>query len=95
VFLNSSYDSGEDVLVKVNESTWGTLSNYNEDLTHKLYSELDIIKVEKCPVYELTNTQPKNLSLLWQRDRVKEMTIAEIEELVGCKVKIVKGDNND
>ena len=83
----------------VNESTnsWNDLSNFNDDLTHKRFSELDIMKVEKpYHPYCLQNLNirysfaSKTRELLWERDSVKEMTVADVEALVGCKVKIVK-----
>lgn len=65
------------------------LSDYNEDLTTKLrLREYDIMKVyNKVFCIDLNKI---TLELLWERPEVKEVTMSEIEEKFGCKIKIVK-----
>ena len=73
---------------------------YNEDLTTtpitceapvesgEKVSNFDIMKV-----YDQVNSLDFNenkLKLLWERSEVKEVTMAEVEEKLGCKVKMVK-----
>jgi hypothetical protein len=79
---------------------YNCLSNYNEDLTTILstyknenitvfkegHSKYDIMKVYNKVLCIDFNT----LQLLWERSEVKEVTMAEVEEKFGCKVKIVK-----
>ena len=61
------------------------LSNYNNDMTSKTASWLDIMRV-----YQTYEGQIDIMSkLLWERKKYKEVTIKEIEEKFGCKVKIV------
>jgi hypothetical protein len=75
--------------------SFGELKNYEDNLLKKVLlgsSDLDIVKI-----YQPTNTlydfiEGTNLKLIWQRQEkpnYKEITIAEIEEKFGCKVKIV------
>lgn len=75
------------MLLSTNDYSW--LLSYNENLTMKQgLSEFDIMKV-----YNRANSLGFNkymLTLLWQRSEVKEVTMAEVEEKFGCKVKIVK-----
>ena len=69
------------------------LSNYNNDMTSKTASWLDIMRV-----YQTYEGQIDIMSkLLWERKKYKEVTIKEIEEKFGCKVKIVgnKEQHND
>lgn len=77
--------------------TYGDLSEYAETLLRKdtFYSDLDILKVyDPSPYHTFYDIiYGHGLTLLWKRDEVenvKEITIADIEEKFGCKVKIVK-----
>ena len=91
--VDTSYTDDKDVLVCANTYNWYTLRNFNEDLTHKFDSISDIMKVEKpYHPYCFQNMGYENCKreLLWERDSVKEMTVADVEKLVGCAVKIVK-----
>lgn len=87
---------GEDYLVVdgllLSDSGFMRLSRYRNDLTISDSSaKWDIVKV-----YDQTNTLPPfgafapPPQLLWERKEVKEVTMAEVEEKFGCKVKIVK-----
>lgn len=72
----------------------GCLKNYNENLTIKVPDlssrDFDIIKVynQISTIDEMRSVNSCNI--LWQRSEVKEVTMAEVEEKFGCKVKIVK-----
>ena len=68
--------------------TWTSLSDYNQDMTHSEFPYLDIVSVYDSYPYS-ADTPTK---LLWERKEYKEVTMREIEEKFGCKVKIVKGD---
>ena len=53
----------------------------DDDLMHiKGKNEYDIVKVERSNSYEV----------VFEREAVKEMTLEEVSELVGCAVKIVE-----
>ena len=69
------------------------LNTYNDDLTIKNYysSEYDITKVypEVITFEQILLVEQKHKPI-WQRSEVKEVTMAEVEEKFGCKVKIVK-----
>jgi len=94
-----------DILLNTNPELcrWNRLDYYNEDLTYDRATryeddakakEYDIMKVELAlHPYAFTNVNYKReeRKLLWEREKpVKEMTMAELEEHFGCKVKIVK-----
>lgn len=74
--------------ILVGRDTWSDLANYKEDLTYPKYDNFDIVKV-----YDQVNyiNKYKKINTLWVRSEVKEVTMSEIEEKFGCKVKIVKG----
>lgn len=67
------------------------LSNYNNDMTSKRASWIDIMRV-----YQTYEGQIDIMSkLLWERKKYKEVTIKEIEEKFGCKVKIIRGETDE
>lgn len=69
---------------------------YNDDLTMDSGANWDIVKVyEDVNCLNFDDDSPFcSLSLLWKRDSIKEVTMAEVEEKFGCKVKIINGDNS-
>ena len=68
--------------------TWTSLSNYNQDMTNSGFPHIDIMSVYSS--YPYSSDTPKKL--LWERKEYKEVTMKEIEEKFGCKVKIVGED---
>lgn len=70
-------------------NSWINLSKYNQDMTHSEIPSLDIVDVYASSVYS-ADTPTK---LLWERKKHKEVTMQEIEEKFGCKVKIVGGED--
>ena len=77
----------------VNRNGWNTLNNYSDNLLENhYYSDLDIIKVYKPKYPNVIRTfEDDELKLIWQRKDYKEMTVAEIEEKLGYKIKIIEG----
>lgn len=69
---------------------------YNDDLTMSSGANWDIVKVyEEVNSLNIDDDHPLySLSLLWERNSIKEVTMAEVEAKFGCKVKIVNGDNS-
>lgn len=69
------------------------LDNYNRDLTCILLGggkDYDIVKVYK--EINIIMARESDISPLWERPKIKEVTMEEIEEKLGCKVKIVMGE---
>lgn len=82
----------DDLLMDRHESDMLTV--YNDDLTFKDYycNEYDITRVyPEANTFEQMLTVEQKHEPIWQRSEVKEVTMAEVEEKFGCKVKIVKG----
>lgn len=77
-----------------NAHEWSDSKHYNNDLTHSVYENLNIVKVYTSTGHTLgTMLDKSSLTLVWERkDDVKEMTVAEIEKQLGYKVKIVDGE---
>lgn len=74
------------------EGQFGNLKEYDDDLIFIKGSDmrgLDIVKVFD-KINALIERKGKYLVLLWVRSEAKEVTMSEIEEKFGCKVKIVK-----
>lgn len=72
----------------------GCLNTFDEDLTTKSQGpstrDFDIVKV-----YNQIGTLDEikiinSCNKIWERSEVKEVTMSEVEEKFGCKVKIVK-----
>lgn len=69
---------------------------FNDELQEICNSNLDIMKVYTINNYFYVNLNNcfdvDRLTIIWDRDenQVKEMTVADVEKLVGCTVKIVK-----
>lgn len=96
VLRNSIYG---DLLVSLERDKFGRsrsrveLSEYAEDMQHKGMGALDIMKVTSPNCYpdvfeaesELTSAM-----VVYQREELKELTVKQIEELLGYAVKIVK-----
>ena len=62
------------------------LSNYEQDLNHKKSPGCDIMSVYSSYPCEIDT----KIGLLWKREEYKEVTMRDIEEKFGCKVKIVE-----
>lgn len=85
------YRDGEKRLVidndLIGDDGHSSLSNFNDDLKHILYSDLDIIKVYKYKYTYIFSELLKddNLNLIWERKEIK-LTDKEIEILKALKV---------
>lgn len=80
-----------DIVVYPNSKFYGRLSNYNNDLTNKQTNSRDITEAYR-PKYEdrVTSTDLDDYTLVYQREKTKEMTVAEVSEALGYDIKIVK-----
>ena len=90
VFLNASVGFGtSDVLAR--DSGIIPLANFNEDLEHKADRNMDIIKVECVYAYHLLDKPIGSIEYetIWERKEAKQMTVAEIEAILGYKVEII------
>ncbi len=70
------------------KEVWLPISHLDKNLTNGM---IKITKVfsKASPAYA-HRLEVSNRKLLWKREEVKEVTMQEIEEKYGCKVKIVK-----
>lgn len=92
LFMLMPHDDVDDDLVFSNENSWIKFKNFNNDLTHSKFEDLDIMKV-----YGFTNDPAKativstdNRKLLWERrEKKKKMTVAEVESILGYGIEIV------
>ena len=67
-------------------SKWIKMSIYTQDLNCSGIQSLDIMSVYSSYPCEIDT----KIDLLWKREEYKEVTMSEIEEKFGCKVKIVE-----
>ena len=76
------------------KSGYNELEDFTADLRCEKNAEFDIAKVyekTKC-LLNLEKDSPFEMDIIWQRPEVKEITMAEVEEKFGCKVKIVNNN---
>lgn len=74
------------------ETRHDTMNDFDSDLTCKLYDAYDIMKVYKSMAHCFSELYEEScMELIWSRDRLepKEMTMGELEDLLGYKVKII------
>jgi hypothetical protein len=64
-------------------------SNYDEDLVYRGDDSYDIIEVYSRPLDAFLLDIKQRGELLWKRQPPKEMTLAEIEKMLGYPVKII------
>lgn len=75
----------------IKDGHWNNLDEIEDDLTNKYFEEYDIIKV-----YRPTNKSHfsfnyyENGDLVFDREKIKEISLADLEKQYGCKVKITK-----
>ena len=83
---------GVGAILGVNGIGFKSLKNYNHDLTHAtLGKDSDIMKVLK-PIYDsdvLSNNED-DFEVIWEREEAVELTVAQISEKLGYKVKVVE-----
>lgn len=77
-----------------NGNVWNELCNFNEDLTSRILGDMDIVKVEILTdrthiCYDPNELSKHKLKTIWEREEVKQMTVAEIEAILGHKVEII------
>ena len=74
------------------ENGWDTLRVYNNDLTSRGSDRLDIIEVYGFTIkgYHAHKFEVRDRKLLWKREEVKEMTIEDIQKVLGHKIKVVE-----
>ena len=82
---------GETVFANTTRKT--SSDAYREDLTNKHDSSFDIMRVygpHGKTIDELISTPTIYRNLIWQREEPKEMTIEEIQDKLGYKIKVVE-----
>ena len=97
--VRTNYD-GEKILC--NDKNWEPVSSYNEELKIKNMfitdlTKLDIMKVYiPLSVYHYGNLNAMfnkdNLTCIWEREEVIEMTLAQVCKELGKNIKIIKED---
>lgn len=103
VFLNCCVPeckvfSKKGYLSNIEINSWIKLDSFNDEMkcmSEVLGNSLDIVKVE-VPFHPYSFQNPSyekdRRKLLWQEEsEIKEVTMSEVEEKFGCKVKIVGG----
>lgn len=68
---------------------WFPLESMTDDLTYYDTVVMEVYDLARSNrwAYQLST---ENRKCLWKRDEVKELTVAEIEKLLGYPIKIVK-----
>lgn len=85
-------NDNEGIIVNGQLPSWARIKNYNNDLKHNTYQDLDIVKVEiPSHPYAFTNIPYDKgyRKLMWERKEPKKMTVSEIEAILGYKIEVV------
>lgn len=93
-----SYDDTTDFLVqpKVKSYSWTCLNYYDDDdLKYNgscSGSEIVLVEIAYHPYSMLYDYKGdgEDWTIYWEGAVIKEMTMVEIEKMVGCKVKVIK-----
>ena len=73
----------------LNKTGYLLLTDYDNDLTHKMNEEYSIDTIFK-QIYKLEDLEDiQELSVLWERIERKKMTLAEIEEKLGYSIELI------
>ena len=96
-FVNSDYcmrASANGIFLNSQKKSWVLVDDYKDDLTtHEAYSrDLDVMKVEVVEhVYSIMDIKHDrdNRIIIWERKEARQITVAEIEKILGFKVEIV------
>ena len=89
------FDSEEGKFMYQVDGQFMVLEGYDEDMLkinkRKIYDIMKVFEVKTtCNSLGLKRKDNRYLTLIWEREEPKEMTMAELEEKLGYKVKIVK-----
>lgn len=64
----------------------------NEDLTSYITDDSTVMRVYECPPYKLFKpAREDDMTLIWERKEVEEMTIEEICKALGKEIKVIEG----
>ena len=93
--MEHGFDSTKDAFMNISKHTWDGLDFYTNDLLNNNdMPEMDIMEVYLAPhpycIQDIDYERDKR-KLLWKREEVKELTVDEISELLGYKIKVVGG----
>ena len=81
------------LIVNGDNCLWQSLKDYKEDLCNDNSKSYDIMKIyvpEHPYAFMKISYEKENRKLIWERKEFKEMTMKELEEHFGCRIKIVE-----
>ena len=85
--VNTEYYGHQDVLF-AGKNGFMNGDSYLEDLHAKMFRDYDIIEIYQRPG-ECVILDFDTSKLLWRREEVKKLTVAEVEAELGYKVEII------
>lgn len=80
----------KDATYAVKVSTYMDLITHNQDLTYSPDEDLDIMKVFNPCIGSIETMLKHPGKPIWERKESKELTVEEIEKLLGYPIKVVK-----
>ena len=88
VYLNVEISITKNADVITNGDTWLGLNFFDDNLNCRMGSDMDIVEIEVPLIY--TDLRHHNgTKSIWQRQKPKKMTVAEVEKILGYKVEII------
>lgn len=89
--------AANETICLVNQMGWISIYDYDEKLKSVYNNKFDIDAIILCnfPFNLDCLFNDNKVEIIWERDDVLEVTMKEIEAKFGCRVKIVKEQNED
>lgn len=88
VYLNVDTSLCKSQNVLTDGVTWMDFDYVNDDLTNLSSSYFDIMEIE-VPIIATDIPYHNGTKSIWQRQKPKKMTVAEVEKILGYKVEII------
>lgn len=83
--------SNDGKILHIGDLFWGTLGDYNEDLTSKSVSDWDVIEVKQHTKYHTYIREFwAHAQTIWKRKEPRKMTINDICEVLGYEMEVVE-----
>lgn len=96
--VKTPYKKIEDMYISIKNDSWLCSSNYDENMkVNSGNKKFDIMKVYAQNNGEyidasVLETKTKDMDLIWERKKLRKMTVSEICKALGYEVEIVKED---
>lgn len=96
IYTNGEPGCNEGIILNANDNSWFRLSRYNNDLKYEGKPAWDIVKVERVshPFAFVDLNHSRDIrEVIWERKSAIELTLKQVEDLLGYPIRIVEEVN--